>query len=323
MRIGIDIGGSKIAGILFSEEGSVLSEYRLPIDFSFGGEDIFSSLCQVISHLLEVSKDPTTLKISPYPAASLLSIGLGCPGHIVDGLVIQSPNLPGLNNLPLSLKLEKAFNLPVYLENDAACATFGEFLGGSLKNVSSGALLTLGTGIGGGFVLKGSLLKGASAAAMEIGHIPLHPKGKPCPCGRLGCFEQYGSASAFVVLLKEEAKKDESSLLWTFSNNELGIINGEMGMKAAKLNDKAALKALSIFIQELSLGITSLVNLLDPEIIAIGGGLSSSFDLFGEDLMALVKDQCYAGKEWKGRIVKAELENQAGLLGAAFLHQCG
>lgn len=314
MRIGVDIGGSKIAAALISNKGEILEEERFPLSFSMEGEAIFAGLCKVVRSLLEKA-ETAGLDAEAFPRG----IGIGCPGHIREGLILASPNLPGLTDFPLKERLEEVFKLPTAVENDANCAALGELGFGSLKGVQNAALLTLGSGIGGGFIVNGKLLSGASGTAGEIGHLCTHYDGTRCSCGKTGCFECYASATAFVRLLSAEALNDRKSMLWTLVNGDLTKLNGQIGIEAARQGDPAAKKALAVFVNELALGITALVNILDPEIIALGGGLSQGFDLFGEATMDLVKASCYAGESWQGQIVKASLENRAGILGAALL----
>lgn len=307
MRLGIDIGGSKIAAALIDESGSIIQQIRRPSDRSADSKQFISLLFETVNTLC--------------PKRSQISFcGVGYPGSISrQGHIISSPNLPMLIGLPLKNELEKLLSVAVAVDNDANCAALAELKFGALQNAGQAILLTLGTGIGGGIICNGELYRGVSGTAGEVGHMIIHPNGRPCSCGNKGCWEKYASAKALTALLRKQAMADPNSILWQIACGNIKNIGAHCTEAALKKDDQAAVIALEEYLEELSTGISNLCCLFDPQIIAIGGGLSALYPYFAQKLQTLVKQKVYSGDAWQGKLIKARFGNNAGLIGAAFL----
>ena len=207
----------------------------------------------------------------------------------------------------------------IYLENDANAAALGEYAAGAGKGSRSLVLITLGTGVGGGAVLDGRLYTGFNHAGLEVGHMVIEHGGRPCTCGRLGCFEAYCSATALIKRTREIMAEDRSSLLWQIAG-DLEHVNGRTPFDAAARGDAAAGKLIDEYIEYLACGVASLVNIFQPEVLCVGGGPSAQ----GETLLAPVRyildREDYARNNVRRtRLMGAALGNDAGIIGAALL----
>jgi len=307
MRIGIDIGGTKIAAALIDENGQIKQQIRRPVEPTADAGQFLTLLLETVDTLC-----PDNGQIS--------FCGIGCPGKIsAQGVILSCPNLQMLLDFPLKEPLEQHLSVSVAVDNDANCAALAELKFGILQNTENAILLTLGTGIGGGIICNGQLLRGASGTAGEVGHMITHPNGLLCGCGKKGCWEKYASAEAFARLLRQQALAYPNSLLWQLAQGDIKKISGRSSEEALKAGDKAAVTALDDYLEELALGISNLCHILDPQKIAIGGGLSALYPYFSEKLQTIVHQKTYNSSYWQGKIVKAHLGNNAGLLGAALL----
>jgi len=263
------------------------------------------------------------------------------------GLFVQNPNMPFKDkNVPLREMFHKEWDIPVYLGNDANCAAVGEYWAGAAKGcdpavmvtlgtgigggmildgrlftgfANSGMEVTLGTGIGGGMVCSGKLFTGFANSGMEIGHMIIKPNGALCGCGSRGCWERYGSATALIQLAQLEMERDRSSEMWVIVDGDSHKVSGRTPFQAARMGDPAAKRVLHNYLQGLSIGMINLVNIIQPEIICLGGGVSNAEDdLLLDPLRELVWQGSF-DKSTKVRIERASLGNNAGVVGAALL----
>lgn len=246
----------------------------------------------------------------------IAGIGTVVPGtvNVGAGIVLQAPNVPALNDFSITVEIERKLHLPCFLENDANAAAIGESWRGASKDVQNSICVTLGTGVGGGIILNGKILRGIDGTAGEIGHICVEPFGAPCGCGSRGCVEQYASASAVKRLAHELSRKFPDSQLHKNNNpNALEIY------QAGKSGDALALE---VFRQQgfyLGIALAGLINVLNPEIIVIGGGAADGWDLFLPSMEAEIKGRSYREPANRAKITRAELGDDAGILGAARL----
>ena len=311
--IGIDVGGTNLVAGLVDELGHIYNKVSSPVAGDMTAAQFASELVRLSRLLCEVGK------VEP---GEVESVGVGLPG-VVDnkaGLFVQNPNMPFRDrNIPLREMFQKEWEIPVYLGNDANCAAVGEYWAGAAKGCDPTVLITLGTGIGGGMIVGGKLFTGFANSGMEVGHMTIRPDGILCGCGARGCWERYGSATALIQLTRREMERDRNSELWVLVDGDVSKVQGRTPFQAARLGDDAAKRALSDYLQGLSIGMINLVNILQPEIICLGGGVSNAEDdLLLDPLRELVWQGCF-DKNYRVRIERASLGNDAGVVGAALL----
>ena len=311
--LGIDLGGTNIAAAAVDEDGVILGRSSIPTPRD-GEALVAAAMAQAATRAAE------NAGLALRDAAS---IGIGSPGTIdpVSGVVRFWSNL-NFQDVPLSdlVRRNMPMELPIYLENDANAAALGEYASGAGKGSVSMVAITLGTGIGGGAVFNGKLYTGFNYAGMEVGHFVIEKGGRPCTCGRQGCFETYCSATALIRRTREIMSQYPDSLLWQLAEGDLAKVNGRVPFDAAQQGDQAANLVVDEFIEYLGNGVASLVNVLQPEVFCIGGGLSNQ----GENLLGpvrhLLNREDYArNSAHRTRLVRAELGNDAGIIGAALL----
>lgn len=240
--------------------------------------------------------------------------GIALPGAIdtAAGVVIQSPNLPEMDQMPFAEKLGSRLGVPVILENDANAAAIGENWLGASRGAMNSICVTLGTGVGGGVIIDGKLLRGADGAAGELGHMSVIYDGEKCGCGSFGCIEQYASATAIVRMAKEFAAEFGGSMMRI--SDELTAADV---YDAGVAGDAAALAVFRKMGECLGTSLAGLVNLLNPEIIVIGGGASAGWDLFIGHTRELIDKKAYRRSAERVKIVRAALGDDAGIIGAA------
>jgi len=313
MYIGIDLGGTNIAAGLVTAEGQLIHTVQRPTLTHRGRAAIVEDMCGISRELIAISEK----KGLGMPIA----IGIGVP-CVVDrnfASIHNAANLgDGWMDVPLKSIMEQELKLPVFVDNDGNLAGLAEFQIGSLRGVENGVLLTLGTGIGGGFILGGQLFRGSHGAGPEVGHIVLGENFFDCNCGRNGCFETFASATGIIRYaekLIEEGVYPESEKMY-FSNKP---VNARMVFDAAKAGDSLGMCVVERMTDYLALGIANLVNLLDPDIVALGGGVAHA----GEFLRALteskLRKQLLSPDVASARLVFAELGNDAGIIGAGLI----
>lgn len=288
MIIGIDLGGTKIAGVLASPTGKVLMDVQIPTEAAKGKKKVIENIKKAIHMLIKSQK--VTIK----------AIGIGAPGPILyeKGIVIEAPNLPGWKRVNIKKVLEKDFKVPVFVDNDANCAALAEAWFGAGKFVRHFVYMTISTGIGGGIIIDKKIYRGAIGSAGEFGHVIIDPKGPLCGCGNHGCLEAMASGSA----LKRITGWDAIAL-------ELAARQGNL--KAQKAIEEAA--------RNLAIGIANLVNIFNPEMIIIGGGLSNMRELIISPIKNEFKKYALSLPAKSVRIVRAKLGTKAGVLGAVAL----
>ena len=308
--LGIDLGGTNVAAAVVDGEGTILGKVSLPTPRT-GAEAVADQMAAAARAAVEQAG--ITLE-------QVESVGIGSPGTIepAEGLIKFWSNLD-FENVPLTALMAERLNKPIYLENDANAAALGEYAAGAGKGSQSMVAITLGTGVGGGAVLGGKLYTGFNYAGMEVGHFVIEHNGRPCTCGRKGCFEAYCSATALIKRTREVMEENRDSLLWQLAGS-LDKVNGRTPFDAAAQGDAAAGKVIDEYVDYLGCGVASLVNIFQPEVVCIGGGPSAQ----GETLMAPVRyilnREDYARNSvHRTRLVRAALGNDAGIIGAALL----
>jgi glucokinase len=237
--------------------------------------------------------------------------GVGVPGVIqMDrGIVVKSPNFPDWNNLPIRDELEKALHIPVFIENDANAAALGEQWRGAGRGIDSMILLTLGTGVGGGIVLNGQIWQGADGMAGEIGHMTLIPGGRQCGCGNTGCLEMYASARGIVQSYREAVERNGKSGAPETSSEQV--------FQAARDGDAAAGSVMRDMGRMLGIGIANLINIFNPQMIVIGGGVKDAWHLFTGAMREEIRKRAFRVPAERTKIVPSVLGDDAGMVGAA------
>lgn len=301
--IGVDLGGSHTTAAVVNEDGKIESQHELDIaDRSF--DAVVESIAAVVGAAIKETKGP------------LEGIGIGSPGNVdlESGAIVYSPNF-GWNDVPLGAVLRRRFDLPVYVANDARCATLGEYTFGIGRGTRDFVLLTLGTGIGGGIVSGGRLLLGNRAGAGEIGHHQIRPTdGFVCGCGKIGCFEAQASGTGLLRHAFAAAPSFPRSTLLDKNREKLG---SKSIRKAAQAGDGHAMTAWKRFAADLALGLANVIAFTNPEVIALGGGVSSAGDFLIDAVLPQVDALTTMVPKGTTRVALAALGNDAGQVGAA------
>lgn len=297
--IALDLGGTNLRAASVNRDGDIIArtKVRTPqtddaMDVAAAMEEAFD-VCATESNKLNAEVEAFAVAV---PGALDTKRG---------GMVLTSPNIKQLDNFRLGDELHKRTGVQVFLENDANAAAVGEFWQGAGRDVKTLICLTLGTGVGGGLVLNGELWRGAFEAGGELGHINVEPEGYPCKCGSRGCLEQYASATAIARIYKEQ------------SNNVNGEINAYKVYELARDNDANAIKTFEIVGRYLGSGIASLVNIIDPQLVVIGGGASAGWEMFIHHARAEIKARAFTERGRNIKIKQAACGDDAGILGAA------
>ena len=280
-HVGIDVGGTKCHGVAVDDSGAVVAESRRTTPHA-------SELVDVLSAMFGELGGETTL-------------GIGLPGLITpEGVVVASPNMRGANNVPVGPGLRERLGVAVHVENDATLAAYGEWKAGAALGAVDAVMVTLGTGIGGGIVMGGELQRGAHGFAGEIGHMMVERDGVPCPCGRRGCWERYASGTALRDLA--------------------GGVEGPEVVARFRAGDDDAARTVRTFADWIAVGLASLTNICDPEVIVIGGGVVESFDVVMPLVEECLEQRLYSA-QWRPRprVVTAVLGERAGAIGGALI----
>jgi len=330
--IGVDLGGTNLRIAAVDVNGHLVEKVTLGTKVSLGRDHVLNDMCDAIQHLSEKYKN----------SAKMLGIGIGVPG-IIDmetGLLRESPNLPGWAEYPVRAEIERRLTTMVILENDANVAAFGEKWLGAAKEHDDMAMLTLGTGVGGGLVLGGKIWHGMNGMAGEFGHTTVEPEGHPCGCGNRGCLEQYASATA-VVRMAREAIAEHSSSALARAAHEDAEFSAKSIFNLAIQGDEDAKRIFRRVGRAIGIVLSAMVNSLNLRIYVIGGGVASAWEAFAPSIFDELRHRCmvYAatappdplaqstgasahvepGPGRKTIITRALLGSDAGLFGAARL----
>ena len=309
--IGVDIGGSKIAAGVVGDNYQLISKKSSSFPHTGDPKDSIATIQSLINGLMAENN----IKL-----ADITAIGLAVPGSIdyARGVVIDAHNLD-YHDFPLCKLVGDGFpGVTVYVENDANAAALAEYYAGAFRGCSSGLLITIGTGIGGGLVLDGKIFVGGKKNGFEFGHAVLLFGGEPCTCGQRGCIESYCSAAALVREGRKAANLHHESAMFQRAQGDLTKINAKLVMDCAREGDPVACEVYNRFTDYLGATACTAIALFDPEIIAFGGGVSND----GEFLLAPIREYAkkYAFFKNHAKIVTAEMKNDAGIVGAAMLH---
>ena len=316
-RIGIDLGGTNIAAGIVNEKFEIVAKDSVPTLAGRPGEEIAMDIVALCKKLC-ASYGITESQVD--------SVGIASPGIVNDesGEIIYANNL-SFRNFPILPLMKKHLDIKEFhIENDANAAAWGEAIAGAAKGSKSSVMITLGTGVGGGIIDGGKVFKGFNSAAGELGHIVIEVDGRPCSCGRRGCWEAYSSATGLINMTKEKLAECEANGRKNVMSDlvaEKGKVNGRTSFDAMRMGDEAAKEVVAEYVKYLASGIASMINIFQPEVLSIGGGISNEGQYLLDLVVPAVRKEQYGG----GGAIEltdiriATLRNDAGIIGAAVL----
>lgn len=311
--IGIDLGGTNIAGGLVTEEGKIRIKKSIPTGRGRSAVEIVEDMADLAVHLAEAGGITWD---------EVCSVGIGVPGtaNKETGVVEFANNLGFYDEPIVQLLKERLPGKNILFDNDANAAAWGEYVAGSGKGTKNMIAVTLGTGVGGGIILNGELYEGVNYAAGELGHFVIDFNGKECNCGRRGCYEAYASATALIEQTKEAMKKNPSCALWKIVGGDLERTEGKTVFDGIAMGDAVANQVFEQYIHYVGVGLVDLINIFQPELICIGGGISKAGEMLLDPLGRIIERESYTRTaKHQTKLVIASLDNDAGIIGAALL----
>lgn len=311
--IGVDLGGTNIAAGAMPTDGT--REIAMRMTSTLAENGAFGVVDRIVQMVEEVIAQ--TISETGAVREDFLGVGIGSPGPLdrERGIVIVTPNL-GWRDFPLRDEIAKRVNLKATLDNDANCATLGEWWAGAAKGGRNVVGLTIGTGIGGGLILDGKLYHGASDAAGEIGHTTIESNGRRCKCGNYGCLEAYTSGPAIAERAREAIAADEGSILLELADGDLTSITAQTVYEASKRGDEIARDVVRDTAHFLGVGISNLINIFNPDTVVIAGGVTQAGEALFDPLRAEVKRRAFKPAVDACKIVPGALPLSAGVVGA-------
>ena len=309
--IGVDLGGTNIATAVINEKFEIVGRSSVPTNAPRPADEIAKDIAKSVDLAVEnanISFDEVN------------SIGIGAPGAVnaETGVIEFSGNLD-FENAPLVELVEKYTGKKTFIENDANAAAYGELVAGAGKGAKDFVAITLGTGVGGGVIIDGKIFSGWNSFGAELGHINLMLDGEYCTCGRKGCWEAYASATALIRQTKAAMENDKSSKMWEIAGS-LDNVNGKTAFDGMRAGDKTATEVCNNYIKYVACGIVDVINIFQPEFVCIGGGISKEKENLRKPIEEYANEYRFGKKAKKKTEIKiAQLGNDAGIIGAAFL----
>jgi glucokinase len=317
--LGVDVGATTIAGGLVDPVGTVVTTRAVPTGRLGRGEAVLRNLLDVVGTLQEEARRLRR---------AILGIGIGVPGvvDVESGAIGEDIyKIPEFRALPLSRLLEERADLPVALDNDVNALTLGEWMFGQGRGLRHMAMIAVGTSIGGGLVLNGALVRGAHGYGGEIGHIPIELDGPDCFCGSRGCLKLYAAGPDIGRRARDLATQSPKSLLLSMANGDPERVDAPLVFAAAAAGDPVGVSVVARAAQALGAGVATLINLCNPELIALGGGVMEAGDLLLEPVQRWARFYAFEAAAERTRIVRSLLTKESGVVGAAalFLYERG
>ena len=312
-NIGIDLGGTNIKTGVVDENFNIVASSNLKTNLPRSAEQIADSIADGVRIACENAK--ITL-------SDVDNIGIGTPGaaNRKTGVVLYSNNL-GFDHTDLGGMLKKRLGKGVLIENDANAAAYGEVLAGGGKGHENVVVITLGTGVGGGVIIDGKIYSSFNFCGAELGHTVIEKGGRPCSCGRKGCFEAYSSATALIAMTKEAMENDKDSKMWQIAGS-LDRVNGKTAFDGMRVGDSSGTQVVEKYLSYLGTGLVNMVNIFQPEVLLIGGGICKEGTTITKPLEKIIAEESYCiDPEQSTKLDVAKLGNDAGIIGAAFLHK--
>jgi glucokinase len=310
-RIGIDLGGTNIVAGVVDENYKIIAKAKRKTRLPRPADDIIRDMAEIAREAVEsagISMDEVAM------------VGVGSPGtcNPETGIIEYSNNIR-FENVHMCDMLGSLLGKDVYIENDANAAALGEALAGAAKGAQNCVCITLGTGVGGGIIIDGKIYGGFNYAGAELGHTVIMVDGLPCTCGRNGCWESYASATALIRQTREAMEKNPDSIMWEIAGS-LDNVDGRTSFDAMRKGDTAGKEVVDRYIEYIACGLTNMINIFQPEILCIGGGICKEGDTLLKPLEEYIKSERYSKFSAKQtKLCVAKLGNDAGIIGAAFL----
>ena len=311
-KLGIDLGGTNIVAGVVDDNYNIVATSKVKTNLPRPAEEVIDDMVKAANIAIESAG----LKVS-----DIDSMGVGSPGAIdpVHGVVCYANNL-GFNNVPMAKMLKERMGVDFYIENDANAAAYGEYIAGAGRGTNDFIAITLGTGVGGGVIIDGKIYSGSNYAGAELGHTVIAMGGEMCSCGRQGCWEAYASATALIRQTKQAMIKYPKSVMWELCGNDINKVDGRTAFDAMRKGDVAGKMVVDKYVEYVAVGVSNNINIFQPEVLCIGGGISKEGDNLVKPIKAFLEGENYARNiEKKTEIKVAELGNDAGIIGAAFL----
>ena len=310
--LGIDLGGTKILTAVANAQGMMLSRDHSITPAKEGQQAVVKSILESISRALDQAH---------IAAADLAAIGLGAPGlsNPETGILYTSPNLPGWKDVPLCDIVEKELGRKVFLINDANAAAVGELYFGAGRGTRNFIYITISTGIGGGIIVDGKIYTGSTGTAGELGHMVIDDEGPRCNCGNRGCWEVLASGTALAREARHRIKDGAATSILKYAHGDIEKINAEAIHEAAQAGDKLANELIAQTAYYFGVGLANLINIFNPEVIVIGGGLSNIGDMLLKPAFDEAGRRAFRQSYQAVRFARAELGRNSGVLGAAAL----
>lgn len=316
-RIGIDLGGTNIAAGIVNESFEIICKASIPTGAERPAAEIAADMAAICHTVCEKAGiDPS----------EIASVGIASPGiaNHDDGIIEYCCNIPSFRKFAICDAVKAGFPAPhVFVENDANAAAWGEVVAGSAKGTKDSIMITLGTGVGGGIIIDGKVVSGFNYAGAELGHIVIEVDGVQCGCGRKGCWEAYSSATALIRMTKEKLEECEAAGRKTVMTDMVaaaGKVSGRTAFDAKRAGDEAGAEVVAKYVHYLAQGISNIINIFQPEVLSIGGGVSGEGDYLLDMLVPLVRAGVYGQGIVKGTDIRiASLGNDAGIIGGAVL----
>ena len=313
-RIGVDLGGTNISVGVVDSDCNIIGRASVKTKAPRPAEEIFEDMKSAI----EAAVDDAGVNMD-----EISVIGVGTPGSVdKETGVIEFSNNLNFHKVPAKNILESITGKPCFFANDASCAALGEMYAGAGKGSKNLIAVTLGTGVGSGIVIDGKVFRGSNSTGGEIGHTVINVNDVPCNCGRNGCWESYASATALIAQTKAAMEANPDSKMWNCAGGKIESVSGRTAFDAMRMGDEAAKEVVDKYIYYVAVGVINIVNIFQPEVLCIGGGICNE----GETLLAPIRKYCeeeryskYAKKQTQ--ICKAQLGNDAGIIGAAMLEE--
>lgn len=310
--IGVDLGGTTITAGLVDENYKILDKVTCNTNLPRPEHEVEESIAQLCRKVMEKAKVDWT---------QIRWVGIGTPGSVNSdtGIVDFNANF-GYVNWNLAQKMEALLGCKVYIENDANAAAYGEYLAGGAKGYRYAVVITLGTGIGGGVILDGKIYSGFNHAGAELGHMVIVKDGRECMCGRKGCWEKYASARALAEDTKKALQQHPDNMMWGLVKGDLNNVNAKTAFDGMRAGDALATQLIQEFVEYVGCGLTNVINIFQPEVVCIGGGVSKEGETLLAPIRRYVNENDYARMGLERVTLKtAQLHNDAGVVGAACL----
>ena len=313
-RVGIDLGGTNIVAGVVDEKYEIIARASCKTNVPRPEAEICDSMAAIVKEAIKKAK----LKMD-----DIDYIGIGVPGAVnpETRIIETSPNL-FFNNWEIAKMMEERLHKYTKVENDANAAALGEFLAGSAKGTKNAIAITLGTGVGGGIAIDGKIYSGSNFAGAELGHMVIVKDGRECGCGRKGCWEAYASATALINMTKEAIRneKAEYSYMLHLADDDIDNVNGKTAFDAQQAGDPTGAEVVEKYIGYLATGLINIINIFQPDVLCIGGGIAGQGDNLLTPLRAIIEKERFTKyNEKQTKVCIATLGNDAGIIGAACL----